>query len=166
MIDDTLFEAEEKMDKAVTVAREDFSIIRTGRAHPATQIAYAGLEQPADGFATLCAQLTVLRGGAAAERWPSERWSSQLLPRWPPGPAWRGGGGAGSCLLVHSKSVAFRTVVAGHSVDSVSRGGEPLADLPGDELVGGDLLGDGRGDHDRASFVSISGGLMAERDAG
>ena len=34
MIDDTLFEAEEKMDKAVTVAREDFSIIRTGRAHP------------------------------------------------------------------------------------------------------------------------------------
>src|SRR6202050_4085980 len=34
MIDDTLLEAEEKMDKAVTVAREDFSIIRTGRAHP------------------------------------------------------------------------------------------------------------------------------------
>ena len=34
MIDDALFEAEEKMEKAVTVAREDFSIIRTGRAHP------------------------------------------------------------------------------------------------------------------------------------
>jgi len=34
MIDDTLFEAEEKMDKAVSVAKEDFSIIRTGRAHP------------------------------------------------------------------------------------------------------------------------------------
>ena len=34
MIDDTLFEAEEKMDKAVTVAMEDFSHIRTGRVHP------------------------------------------------------------------------------------------------------------------------------------
>ncbi len=35
MIDDTLLEAEEKMDKAVVVAREDFAGIRTGRAHPA-----------------------------------------------------------------------------------------------------------------------------------
>ena len=35
MIDDTLLEAEEKMDKAVDVAREDFAGIRTGRAHPA-----------------------------------------------------------------------------------------------------------------------------------
>ena len=32
MIDDTLLEAEEKMDKAVSVAKEEFSIIRTGRA--------------------------------------------------------------------------------------------------------------------------------------
>jgi ribosome recycling factor len=35
VIDDTLFEAEEKMDKAVVVAKEEFSGIRTGRAHPA-----------------------------------------------------------------------------------------------------------------------------------
>ncbi|HEY0558748.1 MAG: ribosome recycling factor [Mycobacterium sp.] len=35
MIDDTLLEAEEKMDKAVTVAREDFSTIRAGRVTPA-----------------------------------------------------------------------------------------------------------------------------------
>ena len=34
MIDDTLLEAEEKMDKAVSVAKEDFTAIRTGRAHP------------------------------------------------------------------------------------------------------------------------------------
>ena len=34
MIDDTLFEAEEKMDKAVTVAKDSFAAIRTGRAHP------------------------------------------------------------------------------------------------------------------------------------
>ncbi len=32
MIDDTLLEAEEKMDKAVSVAREDFATIRAGRA--------------------------------------------------------------------------------------------------------------------------------------
>jgi ribosome recycling factor len=35
VIDDTLLEAEEKMDKAVAVAKEDFNGIRTGRAHPA-----------------------------------------------------------------------------------------------------------------------------------
>src|SRR5712691_7565682 len=34
MIDDTLLEAEEKMDKAVSVAKEDFGNIRTGRIHP------------------------------------------------------------------------------------------------------------------------------------
>jgi len=35
VIDETLFEAEEKMEKAVAVAREDLSSIRTGRANPA-----------------------------------------------------------------------------------------------------------------------------------
>ncbi|WP_159805877.1 ribosome recycling factor [Cellulomonas citrea] len=35
MIDETLFEAEEKMDKAIEVAKEDFSAIRTGRANAA-----------------------------------------------------------------------------------------------------------------------------------
>ena len=34
MIDDTLLEAEEKMEKAVAVAKEEFAVIRTGRAHP------------------------------------------------------------------------------------------------------------------------------------
>ena len=34
MIDDTLLEAEEKMEKAVVVAKEEFGGIRTGRAHP------------------------------------------------------------------------------------------------------------------------------------
>lgn len=34
MIDETLLEAEEKMDKALSVAREDFASIRTGRANP------------------------------------------------------------------------------------------------------------------------------------
>jgi ribosome recycling factor len=35
VIDDTLLEAEEKMDKAVTHAKEEFGTIRTGRANPA-----------------------------------------------------------------------------------------------------------------------------------
>lgn len=34
MIDETMFEAEEKMDKAVEVLKEDFAGIRTGRANP------------------------------------------------------------------------------------------------------------------------------------
>jgi ribosome recycling factor len=35
VIDETLLEAEEKMDKAIDVAKDDFSAIRTGRANPA-----------------------------------------------------------------------------------------------------------------------------------
>ncbi|MEY9889481.1 ribosome recycling factor [Catenulispora sp. MAP12-49] len=35
MIDETLLDAEEKMDKAVEVAKEDLSGVRTGRANPA-----------------------------------------------------------------------------------------------------------------------------------
>src|SRR5690625_2934870 len=36
MIEETLFEAEEKMEKAIGVAKEDFAAIRTGRPGPAT----------------------------------------------------------------------------------------------------------------------------------
>jgi ribosome recycling factor len=35
VIDETLLDAEEKMEKAVEVAKEDFAAIRTGRANPA-----------------------------------------------------------------------------------------------------------------------------------
>ncbi|MDF9815959.1 ribosome recycling factor [Streptomyces sp. SPB162] len=35
VIEETLLEAEEKMEKAVIVAKDDFAAIRTGRAHPA-----------------------------------------------------------------------------------------------------------------------------------
>jgi ribosome recycling factor len=35
VIEETLLEAEETMEKAVVVAKEDFAAIRTGRAHPA-----------------------------------------------------------------------------------------------------------------------------------
>ena len=35
MIDETLFEAEEKMERAIEHAKEEFAVIRTGRATPA-----------------------------------------------------------------------------------------------------------------------------------
>jgi ribosome recycling factor len=35
VIEETLFEAEEKMEKAVAVSKEEFAVIHTGRAHPA-----------------------------------------------------------------------------------------------------------------------------------
>ena len=35
MIDDTMLEAEDKMEKAIEVAKEDFATIRTGRANAA-----------------------------------------------------------------------------------------------------------------------------------
>jgi ribosome recycling factor len=35
VIDETLFDAEEKMEKAVSVAKEDLATVRTGRASPA-----------------------------------------------------------------------------------------------------------------------------------
>ena len=34
MIDEALFEAEEKMERAVSVAKEELSTVRTGRATP------------------------------------------------------------------------------------------------------------------------------------
>jgi ribosome recycling factor len=56
MIDDTLFEAEEKMDKAVAVAKEEFAVIRTGRAHPAMfskiMVDYYGTQTPVNQLAS------------------------------------------------------------------------------------------------------------------
>ena len=50
MLDETMFEAEEKMEKAVEVAKEDFSSIRTGRATPGMfnklQVDYYGAPTP------------------------------------------------------------------------------------------------------------------------
>ncbi|HEY3605143.1 MAG TPA: ribosome recycling factor [Sporichthyaceae bacterium] len=59
MIDDVLLEAEEKMEKAGEVAKEDFAAIRTGRANPAMfskiMVDYYGTLTPVNqlaGFAT------------------------------------------------------------------------------------------------------------------
>lgn len=50
MIDEILLEAEAKMDKAITVAREDFATLRTGRANPAMfaklTVEYYGTQTP------------------------------------------------------------------------------------------------------------------------
>ena len=57
MIDDALLEAEVKMEKAVTVAKDDMSTIRTGRAQPAMfsriTIDYYGSPTPLPQLATI-----------------------------------------------------------------------------------------------------------------
>ncbi len=56
MIDETLFEAEEKMEKAVAVAKDDFATIRTGRANPAMfdkiMVDYYGAPTPVNQLAS------------------------------------------------------------------------------------------------------------------
>jgi len=57
VIDETLFEAEEKMDKAVGVLRDDLATIRTGRATPQMfskiVVDYYGAPTPVNQLATL-----------------------------------------------------------------------------------------------------------------
>ena len=57
MIDETIFDAEEKMEKAVSVARDDLSSIRTGRANPGmfarVNVDYYGQPTPLRQLATI-----------------------------------------------------------------------------------------------------------------
>ena len=57
MIDDTLLEAEEKMDKAVAVARDELGTLRTGRASPQMfarlNVDYYGTPTPIPQMATI-----------------------------------------------------------------------------------------------------------------
>ena len=57
MIDEALFEAEEKMDKAVQVARDDLGTLRTGRASPTMfarlTVDYYGAPTPVPQMATI-----------------------------------------------------------------------------------------------------------------
>ena len=59
MIDDALFDAEEKMEKAVSVARDDMGSIRTGRANPSMfnriNIEYYGAMTPIAQVASITA---------------------------------------------------------------------------------------------------------------
>jgi ribosome recycling factor len=56
VIDETLLEAEEKMEKAVSVAKEDFTSIRTGRANPSMfnkiMVDYYGAPTPVNQLAS------------------------------------------------------------------------------------------------------------------
>jgi ribosome recycling factor len=56
VIDDTLLEAEEKMEKAVSVAKDDFTSIRTGRATPSMfnkiMVDYYGAPTPVNQLAS------------------------------------------------------------------------------------------------------------------
>jgi ribosome recycling factor len=57
VIDETLFEAEEKMEKAVAVSRDDLGTLRTGRASPTMfarlQVDYYGAPTPVPQMATI-----------------------------------------------------------------------------------------------------------------
>jgi ribosome recycling factor len=57
VIDETLFEAEEKMEKAVSVAKEDLGTLRTGRASPTMfarlQVDYYGAQTPIPQLASI-----------------------------------------------------------------------------------------------------------------
>lgn len=57
MIDETLFDAEEKMEKAVSVAKDDLASVRTGRATPAmfsrVVIDYYGAVTPLNQLASI-----------------------------------------------------------------------------------------------------------------
>jgi ribosome recycling factor len=57
VIDETLFDAEEKMEKAVSVARDDLASIRTGRANPGMfnriRIEYYGASTPITQLASI-----------------------------------------------------------------------------------------------------------------
>lgn len=61
MIDEALFDAEEKMEKAVAVARDDLSTIRTGRANPG-----------------MFSRITIDYYGAATR---SRNWPASMSPR-------------------------------------------------------------------------------------
>ena len=67
MIDETLLEGEEKMEKAVAVAKDNFAAIRTGRAHPAmfakVVVDYYGAATPLNqlaGFTATDARMIVI----------------------------------------------------------------------------------------------------------
>ncbi|RVW03829.1 ribosome recycling factor [Rhodococcus xishaensis] len=79
MIDEALFEAEEKMEKAITVAKDDLSTIRTGRANPAMfnriVVEYYGAPTPITQLASINvpeARLVVVKPYEASQLGPIE----------------------------------------------------------------------------------------------
>src|SRR5690349_6893918 len=79
MIDEALFDAEEKMEKAVSVARDDLATIRTGRANPGMfsriNIDYYGAMTPITQMASINvpeARMVVIKPYEASQLKPIE----------------------------------------------------------------------------------------------
>jgi len=79
VIDEALFEAEEKMEKAITVAKDDLSSIRTGRANPGMfnriVVEYYGAMTPITQLASINvpeARLVVVKPYEASQLGPIE----------------------------------------------------------------------------------------------
>ncbi len=88
MIDEVLFDAEEKMEKAVSVARDDLSTIRTGRANPGMfsriVIEYYGTNTPITQLASINvpeARLVVIKPYEIKSAWRHRDRNSKLRPR-------------------------------------------------------------------------------------
>jgi len=80
VIDETLFEAEEKMEKAVSVTREDLNSVRTGRANPAMfsriVVDYYGTSTPLNQLASVSipeARMAVIKPYDASQLRAMER---------------------------------------------------------------------------------------------
>ncbi|PRW62551.1 ribosome recycling factor [Actinopolyspora mortivallis] len=80
MIDETLLEAEEKMQKAVAVAKDDLATVRTGRANPAMfsgiVVDYYGSPTPLNQLASISvpeARLVVIKPYDASQLGAMER---------------------------------------------------------------------------------------------
>ncbi len=80
MIDDTLLDAEERMDKALSVAREDLGSVRTGRAAPSMfnkiVVDYYGAPTPVPQMASITvpeARMAVIKPYDASQLQPIER---------------------------------------------------------------------------------------------
>ena len=91
MIDETLFDAEEKMEKAVSVSRDDLSTIRTGRANPSMfnriVIDYYGSATPITQLASINvpeARLVVIKPYEASQLGQHRVGDSQFGPRGEP----------------------------------------------------------------------------------
>ena len=80
MIDDTLFEAEEKMESTVSVARDELASIRTGRANPnmfsRIVVEYYGAMTPLNQLASIAipeARMAVVKPFDASQLGPIEK---------------------------------------------------------------------------------------------
>ena len=80
MIDETLFDAEEKMEKAVAVAKDDLATVRTGRATPnmfnRVAVDYYGAMTPLSQLSSITvpeARMAVIKPYDASQLQPIER---------------------------------------------------------------------------------------------